>query len=116
MHQLEDQQRLFVFLFSAFTTSESVMLAVFGNLYTIYTAYMRESGGPICSVLRIIGIFLTLAILSVSAANLCCAYSISKAYIIMPAMIRDVLYVIPIVLGIPPIIICRGMLKDAGVL
>jgi hypothetical protein len=107
------ETQLEAFLVSALIASGSLLLAVFGNLYSIYTAYMREGGAPICKTLRWLCYCLTLAILVVSLTNLFIIYLLSQPLVLLAGWLPYSLYLIVLLIMAPPLTISWGMHKDA---
>jgi hypothetical protein len=107
------ETQLEAFLVSALVASGSLLLAVFGNLYSIYTAYMREGGAPICGTLRWLCYCLTLAIVLVSATSLYIIYLLSPSLTVLAVWVPFSLYLIVLLIAAPPLRISWGMHKDA---
>jgi hypothetical protein len=105
--------QLEAFLVSALIASGSLLLSVFGNLYSIYTAYMREGGAPICRTLRRLCYCLTLAILLVSLTSLYIIYLLSPSLVLLAAWVPWSLCLIVLLIAAPPLTISWGMYKDA---
>jgi hypothetical protein len=105
--------QLEAFLVSALVASGSLLLSVFGNLYSIYTAYMREGGAPICETLRWLCYVLTLAIVVVSLTSLYIIYLLSPSLMKLAWWVPYSLGLIVVLIAVPPLMISRGMYKDA---
>lgn len=69
--------QLEAFLVSALIASRSLLLSVFGNLYSVYAAYMREGSAPICKTLRKLCYCITIVIVIVAVTAI---YIISLLY------------------------------------
>lgn len=105
--------QLEAFLVSALIASGSLLLSVFGNLYSIYTAYMREGGAPICVTLRWLCYCLTLAIFLVSVTGLYIIHLLSLELVRLAGWLPYSLYLILVLIAAPPLAISRRMYKDA---
>jgi hypothetical protein len=107
------EAQLEAFLLSALIASGSLLLSVFGNLYSIYTAYLREGGAPICNTLRWLCYSLTLAILLVSVTGLSIIRLLSPELARLAAWLPYSLYLILVLIAAPPLTISWGMYRDA---
>jgi hypothetical protein len=107
------ETQLEAFLVTALIASGSLLLSVFGNVYSIYTAYMREGGAPICTRLRWLCYCLTLAILLVSVTGLYIIYLLSPSLVLLAWWVPYALYLVLLLIAVPPLTISWGMYKDA---
>lgn len=107
------EAQLEAFLVSALIASGSLLLSVFGNLYSIYTSYMREGGAPICNTLRWLCYSLTVAILLVSATGLYIIHLVSPELVRLAGWLPYSLYLILVLIAGPPLMISWGMYRDA---
>ncbi len=107
------ETQLEAFLVTALIASGSLLLSVFGNLYSIYTAYPREGGAPICGTLRWLCYCLTLAILLVSVTGLYVIWLLAPSLALLAAWVPYALYLVLVLIAVPPLTISWGMRKDA---
>ena len=107
------EAQLEAFLVSALIASGSLLLSVFGNLYSIYTAYLREGGAPICGTLRWLCYGLTLAIVVVSLTSLYIIYLLSPSLAKLAWWVPCSLGLIVVLIAAPPLRISWEMRKDA---
>jgi hypothetical protein len=107
------ETQLEAFLVTALIASGSLLLSVFGNLYSIYTAYSREGGAPICGTLRWLCYCLTLAILVVSVTGIYIICLLSPSLALLAAWVPYALYLVLVLIAVPPLTISWGMRKDA---
>jgi hypothetical protein len=107
------ETQLEAFLVTALIASGSLLLSVFGNLYSIYTAYSREGGAPICGTLRWLCYCLTLAILLVSVTGLYVIWLLAPSLALLAAWVPYALYLVLVRIALPPLTISWGMRKDA---
>jgi hypothetical protein len=107
------ETQLEAFLVSALIASGSLLLSVFGSLYSIYTAYLREGGAPICNTLRRLCYCLALAIALVSVTGLYIIHLLSPSLVLLAAWLPWSLYLILLLIAAPPLTISWGMHKDA---
>ena len=107
------ETQLEAFLVSALIASGSLLLSVFGNLYSIYTAYVREGGAPICRTLRWLCYCLTLAIVVVSVTGMYIIYLLSPSLVLLAWWLPYALYLVVVLIAVPPLMISWGMYKDA---
>ena len=105
--------QLEAFLVSALIASGSLLLSVYGNLYSIYTAYLRDGGAPICETLRWLCYGLTVAIVVVSLTSLYIIYLLSPSLAKLAWWVPFSLGIIVVLIAAPPLKISWGMYKDA---
>lgn len=105
--------QLEAFLVSALVASGSLLLSVFGNLYSIYTAYLRDGGAPICGTLRWLCYGLTLAIVIVSLTSLYIIYLLLPSLTKLAWWVPCSLSLVVVLIAAPPLSISWGMYKDA---
>lgn len=105
--------QLEAFLVSALVASGSLLLSVFGNLYAIYTAYLRDGGAPICGTLRGLCYGLTVAIVVVSLTGLYMIYLLSPSLAKLAWWVPWSLGLIVLLIAAPPLKISWEMHKDA---
>jgi hypothetical protein len=107
------ETQLEAFLVTALIASGSLLLSVFGNFYSIYTAYSREGGAPISRTLRWLCYCLSLAILVVSVTGIYIICLLSASLVLLAAWVPYALYLVLVLIAVPPLIISWGMHKDA---
>lgn len=107
------ETQLEAFLVSALIASGSLLLSVFGNLYSIYTAYLRDGGAPICKTLRRLCYCMTLTIWLVAVTGLYIIHLLSPSLVLLAAWVPYALYLIVLLIAVPPLRISWGMFQDA---
>jgi hypothetical protein len=105
--------QLEAFLVSALIASNSLLLSVFGNLYSIYAAYMRDGSAPICTILRRICFCLTLIIILFAVTALYIIGLLYSPLVMLAFWIPYSLSVVILLIAIMPIIISWNMYNDA---
>jgi hypothetical protein len=107
------EPQLEAFLVSALIAGGSLLLSVFGNLYSIYTAYAREGGATVFGRLRWLCFCLTLAIVVVSVTGMYIIHLLSPLLVPLAWWLPYALYLVAVLIGVPPLVISWGMYKDA---
>lgn len=107
------ETQLEAFLVSALIASGSLLLSVFGTLYSVYTAYMREAGAPICKKLRLICYCLTVALILVCLTSVYIIYLLSPSLVLLAWWVPYSLSVIVLLIMVPPLMISGEMYNDA---
>lgn len=111
---MKENTALLVFLVSTLVTSESIIISVFGNLYSVYSAAIRDGGAPICKIIRILCLVLTAAILLIACVVIYLLSSLPDTiHDLIPQPYFAILYLIPIVLLTAPVVITFGVFKDS---
>lgn len=102
------------FLFTAMIAVESLLVSVYGSLYTVYARYMTENGAPICKTIRGLSYLLSVIIVS---SGLLALYAICTLYYEVSGFtwfIALALAVLVCSIFVPPIVISRRMYLDAA--
>lgn len=107
------QAQLEAFLVSALIASGSLLLSVFGNLYSIYAAYMREGSAPICHILRRLCYCLAFVIILVTLNAIYIIFLLYSSLVELAVWIPYSLALIMLIIALPPVWICREMHNDA---
>jgi hypothetical protein len=108
------KDQLATFLLSALLASESLLLAAFGNLYSVYTTLMMRGGAGISRTLRILCVLLALTIALISIAAVTVINVLSGALSQVVPHIEYALYLITILIALSPVVVSWRILKDAG--
>jgi hypothetical protein len=102
-----------IFAGSSILTSVSILVSVFGSLYAVYAAAMRDGGAPICIVLRRLAAFLLVFMISALGAACYIIWVISGLpENPVPRVTAFLAFLLPIGLLVMPVVITRAMWKD----
>lgn len=104
--------QLALWLFTALIAVESLLVSVFGNLYTVYARYWTADGAPICDTIRRMSYILSVVIM---LAGILALYSLWNLYCNVYELtfyIALALALIVALIPIPAVVISWKLYKD----
>ena len=92
-----------------------MLLAAFGNFYSIYINYTKDGGAPICRLLKYGCFTITIIIIMIAVLNTVLLMSLfTVIYEALSLIVLISLHLIIALLALPAMIIAYGMYKDGS--
>jgi hypothetical protein len=115
---MREEAALYAFLVTALIASESLLMSVFGNIYSIYTAYRRDEKvqlARITNTFRILCVILTLIIVMICVTTSYVLHVLTEIFSnTVPFMVFLAIHIIVFLIIIPPIVITANMINWAA--